>query len=751
MMGSRYLRYAVTLSLFSLVPITPLWSSANPSPASSESRSLEAVRLAEDERIRLDGHLDEPLWQRATPATRFLQQEPREGEAASEETVVYILYDRDNLYIGVILYDSDVDAILAYQRKRDGNIWTDDRFMWIFDTFMDGRTGYFFEINPLGLMGDGLLGGGGFSRFPINKSWDGIWEVQVAMLEDGWSAEIRIPFRTLNFDPGQDTWGINFQRTIPRKNEDMLWSGHRRNQGLFRPVHAGRLTGLRDISQGIGLEAKPYAATGWRNTPGVVDTTDIPADVGLDLTYSITPSLRAAITINTDFAEVEVDDRRVNLTRFPLFYPEQRDFFLEGSGVFSFAPRNGVIPYFSRRIGLVEEEQIPITYGTRLGGQVGRYELGFIQARAGRHGSLHAEDFTVGRVKRFLFEQSSIGALYTRRSSGVTDSVAAQPDRHTAGVDLDLYSSRFRGNKNLQFEAFVVWNSDPEVDTSSSFGDLSARGVRLNYPNDIWRVHISYREIGEDFDPAVGFTRRNGFKRVNPSISYQPRPENIAAIRQLEFGVFFEYLTDFSNTLQTRSIDVDLLGIEFESDDDLKLELKQRFERLDEAFDIHEDIVIPVGDYSTLALEISGRTARRRALAGNIEISRGGFWSGHRWNYEIGITARPYTGISLSTEIEKNDISLPEGDFSTHLFRLVGGWDISPWMSVTGNLQYDDVSEIVGLNARFRWILRPGSDLYIVYTHNWQDFEAEGVEPGILGLTTLSRSAMMKINYTHRF
>ncbi len=751
MMIARYIRYAVTLGLFALVPITPLWSSVHQSLESSQPRSLEAVRLADDERIRLDGRLDESLWQRATPATRFLQQEPREGDAASERTVVHILYDSDNLYIGVILYDSDVDAILAYQRKRDGNIWTDDRFMWIFDTFMDGRTGYFFEINPLGLMGDGLLGGGGFSRFPINKSWDGIWEAQVAMLEDGWSAEIRIPFRTLNFDPGQDTWGINFQRTIPRKNEDMLWNGHLRNQGIFRPVHAGRLTGLRDISQGIGFEAKPYAAAGWRNSPGVVDTTDTPTDVGLDFTYSITPSLRAAVTINTDFAEVEVDERRVNLTRFPLFFPEQRDFFLEGSGVFSFAPRNGVTPYFSRRIGLQEEEQIPITYGARLGGQVGRYELGFIQARTGRQGLLPGEDFTVGRVKRFLYEQSSVGALYTRRSSGVTDSVAAQPDRHTAGVDLDLYSSRFRGNQNLQFEAFVVWNSDPEVSTSSSFGDLSARGVRLNYPNDIWRAHLSYREVGEAFDPAVGFTRRNGFKRINPSISYQPRPENIAAIRQLEFGVFYEYLTDFSNRLQTASINVDLLGIEFESDDNLSLQLTQRFERLEEVYEIHEEIVIPVANYSTRALEFRGRTARRRAVSGNFEISRGGFWSGRRWAYELGITARPATGISLSTEMEKNDISLPEGNFSTHLFRLVGGWDISPWMSVTGNLQYDDVTEIVGLNARFRWILRPGSDLYLVYTHNWQDFEVADVEPGILGLTVRSRSAMMKINYTHRF
>ena len=716
-------------------------------------RSVAAVRIADGERIHLDGRVEEPVWQSAIPATGFRQQEPLEGVAATEETAVYLLYDRDNLYIGVILYDSDIDGILAYQKQRDAGLGTDDRFMWILDTFLDGRTGYFFEINPAGLMGDGLLSSG-FHR--VNKSWDGIWEARTARRRDGWSAEIRIPFRTLNFDPGNDTWGINFQRTVRRKNEEVLWNGHRRNQGLFRPVHAGRLTGLQGMSQGVGLEVTPYSTAGWRNVPETVDPTDFPTDAGFDLSYSVTPSLRAALSINTDFAEVEVDERRVNLTRFPLFFPERRDFFLEGSGVFSFSPRSFVNPFFSRRIGLVAGEQIPITYGARLGGQMGRYEVGFFQVRTGRHEPLPTdsseavapEDLAVARIKRSLFRQSSIGAIYTRRATGTIGNEVAPPDRHTLGTDLDLFTSRFLGNKNLQFEAFLLWNSDPVAGGTSSFGDLSARGVRLNYPNDLWRVHVSYRELGDDWDPAIGFTRRNGFRRLQPTVTFAPRPHSIAAIRQLQFRLQFEYLTDLSYRLETRKTELRLLGIRFESGDSLRLEVTQLFERLDQEFEIHPGDTIPIGDYNTLEWKVRAGTAGRRAVSGNVEFSRGGFWSGDRTQYVLGFTVRPYPGVSLRSEAEKNDVRLPEGDFSTYLLRLIGGWHINPWASVIGNLQYDDVTEVAGLFVRFRWIFTPGSDLFIVYTHNWQSV---GNRIGDFDLSTLSQGATTKINYTHRF
>ena len=310
---------------------------------------LEAVRLEPEERMTLDGVLSEAAWTRATPATDFRQQEPDEGAPATERTEVRVVYDANQLYIGAMLFDSDPSGIIGFQKERDQGLGSDDRFMWILDTFRDGRTAYFFETNPSGLLGDGLLQGGGGN---VNKDWDGIWDLRVTRNKLGWSVEIWIPFRTLNFDPTSDIWGINFQRTVRRKNEEALWRGHLRNQGLFLPIHAGQVVGFDDVSQGLGLDAKPYVAGAWRSNPQA-DFTQTPTDVGVDVEYSMTTNLRAALTVNTDFAEAEVDARRVNLTRFPLFFPERRQFFLEGSSVYRFSERSGVRPFFSRRIGLV--------------------------------------------------------------------------------------------------------------------------------------------------------------------------------------------------------------------------------------------------------------------------------------------------------------------------------------------------------------------------------------------------------------
>jgi len=724
-----------------LFPLERAWAQSD---GPDEKRTVAAFALSEDEEVRLDGRLDEPFWDRVLPADNFLQREPLESAPATERTEVRIAYDRSSLYIGATLYDREPAGVLANQKQRDGDLHSDDRFMLILDTFLDGRTAYYFETNPAGMMGDGLIRVS--ARDGLNMSWDGIWEAQVSRGDYGWSAEIEIPFRTLNFDPRSDTWGINFQRTIRRRNEEALWSGWRLNQSLFRPVFAGRLTGLNGMSQGLGLEVKPYGAASWKK---VTDDetgqlyTETPADVGADLTYSVTPSLRASLTVNTDFAEVEVDQRRVNLTRFPLQFPEQRDFFLEGSSVFAFAPINGVNPYFSRRIGLVEGDPIPIVYGARLSGQSGRNDIGFLHVRTGRKDIYAQEDFTVGRFKRNFFSQSSVGVIYTRRATGDLESAAAPPDRHTAGVDLDLYTSRFLGDKNLQFEAFYVHTTKTEHGDVSTAWDRSARGIRINFPNDLWRVHCSYREFGDNYDPAVGFVRRNGFRRVQPSAYYAPRPESISFVRQFRFGTMFEYLTDLQNQLLTRRVELTLLDIRFESGDDLNFQVNSRYERLDEEFEISDGIVIPVGDYIFNDFEVSFRSASQRAVSTDIEYLRGKFWSGDRTGLELELTVRPASGIRISADWEQNKVSLPEGEFDTKLARLNGDWQLSPWISATGIVQYDNVSKSYGLYSRFRWILQPGSDLYFVYTHNWLS--------EVHGLLTLSRAATTKINYTHRF
>ncbi len=739
--------------------------SADSNGGGDPPRVLEAVPLPEATEIELDGILDEDAWQQAEAIADFTQQEPVEGGRPSEETEIRVLFDEDDLYIGAVFYD-DPEGVLAYQRQRDASLGTDDRFMWILDTFLDGRTGYFFEINPAGLMGDGILtgggggGGGGGFRGGGGKAWDGIWEARTAMRPDGWSAEIRIPFRTLNFNPELGSWGINFQRTIRRRNEEILWRGYRRNEGLFRPVYAGRLTGLRNLSQGLGLEARPSAVANWRNVPGNADPTTFPRDLSLDVNYSLTSSLRASASVNTDFAEVESDQRRVNLTRFPQRFPERRDFFLEGSGVFTFAPRSGPSPFFSRRIGLRSGQQIPIQYGTRLTGQAGKFELGFYQIGTGAHGwfdegdatrvSVPRESFTVARAKRRILEQSAVGFIYTRRSASPDSTGFAPQTGHTAGLDFEFATRNFMGDNRFEMEAFVVWNSNADPTEERSFGDLSARGFRVNFPNDVWSGHLSYREFGDDYVPSMGFVTRNGFRRVEPRVGWAPRPESIDWLRQMDFGIQFRNLTQLgTGIVEERQWQLDVFELDFESGDNVSFEATRTTEYLDYAFDVSDGIDILPGEYTNWEWQMRGRTTGRRRVSVFGSMGWGGFWDGSRTRMNARVTFRPNPGISVSTSFEHNDVSLPRGEFSADVYELEGQWNANQWVGATTQLQYDNESGIVGLFARLRWIVRPGNDVFLVYTHNWRNLGL-----GILDnrdLITLSKGASVKVNYTYRF
>ena len=718
---------------------------------------LIALQLEGEAGIDVDGRLDEEAWERAIPITDFTQQEPVEGGTPSERTVIRVVYDKDALYIGAILYD-EPEGILAFQKRRDGFLSTDDRFMWILDTFQDGRTGYFFETNAAGVMGDALIaragrrGGGG-------RAWDGIWEVHTFIRTDGWSLEIRIPFRTLNFDPASNTWGINFQRTIRRRNEEIMWRGYRRNQSLREPIHAGRLTGLQGMSQGIGLEAVPYAVTNWKNVSEEVDATTYPSDLGIDVNYNLTPGLRAGVSVNTDFAEVEVDQRRLNLTRFPLRFPERRDFFIEGSGVYNFAPNNSVDPYFSRRIGLIEGEQVPISYAARLGGQASKYELGFIHVKTAElesaemdGGTFAGEDFTVARLNRGIFEQSTIGAIYTRRSTSAdpTDPTALAPkDRHTLGADLFYSTTQLFGDKNFTLQAFAAWNSNPDRDVARSTSDLSNRGMRLGYPNDIWSGRISYREVGDAYDPVVGFVTRNGIRRLESMINWQPRPD-IDWIRRFDFSARILNLESITTGItEERQWEFTLFGVDFESQDNIDINLQRQFEYLDNPFEISDAVFVDPGTYTNWELGLRARTASRRVVSGNIEFRRGGFWSGDRTQVGAGLDFRTTAGILLSAAVETNDVDLPQGSFQANLFRVEGEWNITPLPNITGNIQYDGVSEIVGFFTRMRWILTPGNELFFVFTQNWQNL-GDGLFAEDRDFLTLSKGASVKLNYTYR-
>jgi hypothetical protein len=718
-------------------------------PAAAESgqgpsgrRAVIAVGLQAGESIALDGHLEEDAWQRPLPAADFLQQDPTTGAPATERTEVRVLFDTRNLYIGVICYDSQPDRVLGNQLQRDQSLEADDRFMWTVDTYLDGRTAYFFEINPSGAMGDGVLSGGAAAGgdTALNKQWDGIWTARVRRTSEGWTAEVQLPFRTLNFDPNGQSWGINFQRTIRRRNEESLWAGHQRNQGLFRMAHAGLLTGLVDIDQGVGLDVKPYLLGTLTSAPGRGAPASIGgADVGLDLIYNLTPGLRANLSINTDFAETEVDQRRVNLTRFPLFFPEKREFFLEGLGFFDFSrePGNAVVPFFSRRIGL-DSDGAPQTvhFGVKATGQIGRQDIGVLQVRTGPEAAAPGEDFTVARLKRRFLTQSYAGLIYTRRDPRAGGGQSLQ----TAGLDLALATSSFRGDQNLEFSAFWLWNTNP-LGTGQNHG----YGVRLNYPNDFWNARISFRELQDHYDPAVGFTERAGYRRVNPVVRLSPRPERHAYVRRLSFEAHLDVVADMRNDLLTRKWDLTVLEIDFHSGDQLEAHVIPQYERLDRPFRVAEGIVLPVdSSHEFTRYRVAGSSASQRMVSASGWFEIGGFFSGERREIGLASVLRPRAGLLAELEMERNRLVFGDVRLRTSLYRAGLQTQFSPWVSLGNTVQYDSVTGLLGWQMRFRWIPQAGNDVYVVYTHNWRDDPVGAWHP-------LDRRAAAKVIYTHRF
>ena len=714
-------------------------------------RTVTAVRLVGGEAITLDGRLDEPVWSRAIPATDFRQIDPDNGLPATERTEVRVVFTGVALYLGVTCFDSEPDGWIGWQMRRDDRLFSDDAFMWTIDTFLDGRTGYFFEMNPSGLMADSLMGLNG-----DNREWDGIWNARARRSEIGWTLEVEIPFRTLNFNPDNEAWGVNFQRVVSRKNEQSIWSGWARNQGLRRMTNAGLLMGIRDVTQGHGLDIKPYGLVSSLASPGrgrPAMTTD--ASAGLDLFYNPTPLLRTTFTVNTDFAQTEVDQRQVNLTRYSLFFPEQRDFFVDGATFFDFASDSGgsggnmfgpvergneerLIPFFSRRIGLSSDgTPQAIDFGTKVTGQAGAQDVGLLHVRTGEDNGFGGEDFTVARIKRRLLRQSSIGALYTRRDPRPGDVGAT----HMVGLDARLATSTFLRDQNVEGSGWFLYNSQP-----ASSGGNAAFGASLLYPNDLWNARIDATEIQENFDSAVGFVSRRAYRQYSQAAEFGPRPASHRFLRQVTVAGRLDTLTDLNNNLLRRNVIVQPAQVQFHSQDNFRLTFFRRYERLDMPFPITREITLPLGaSYTFHRYRLFGSTANRRRLAVNSSIEVGEFYSGRRAEQTVAVSVRLRPGLFFSAAGQWNRVTLPEGRFTTRLYRVVGETQFSPFIALSNNIQFDSQSKVLGWQSRLRWIMTPGSDLYIVYTHNWRD------EPLFDGFTTLDNRLASKVLYTYRF
>jgi hypothetical protein len=732
-------RFVLLVCVFAAFITSSAYAQQSVESGPAARRSIAATRLAADDRVTLDGRLDERFWALATPATDFIQIDPSNGAPATERTEVRVVFNGSSLYLGVTCYDSEPDKWLGYETRRDQFLGSDDRFMWTIDTFLDARSGYFFEMNPSGLMADSLFGVNG-----DNRAWDGIWNARVRRSGIGWTIEIEIPFRTVNFDPSSDTWGMNFQRTVRRKNEDSIWMGWARNQGLRRMTNAGHVTGITDVTQGHGLDVKPYVLASADSSPqrngGRFDRD---GNAGVDVFYNPTPGLRANLTVNTDFAQTEVDQRQVNLTRFNLFFPEKRDFFLDGAIFFDFGSPGGdlnVNPFFSRRIGLgANGEPQKINFGTKITGQMGGQDVGILHVQTGEdtEDGILGEDFTVARVKRRILQQSYIGAMYTRRD-GRDDGLDAS---HTLGLDFRLATNRFLGSQNVDVTGWLLHVNRPDASRANN-----AFGAVINYPNDRWNASLDVREVQELFNPSVGFVTRRNYRRYQPSLNFGPRPRANRYIRRFVTGANVDIQTDLRNNLLERTVGVTLLETQLHSQDNFAFGVSNTEEHLDEPFNISRGISLPLGsEYNYSRFWVRGQTANRRVLALNLRYEAGDFYSGTRTQRSAGLNVRIRPGYIVYMNAEWNDIALAEGRFSTNLFRIIGETQFTPFVALVNNVQFDTVSRVLGWQSRFRWIMRPGNDVYVVYTHNWQE------DPELDRFSTIDKRAASKLLYTHRF
>jgi len=695
-------------------------------PDGAREKSVRIVRAAAPPVI--DGVLDEEAWQLASQVEDLHEVQPTEYAAASERTVVYLLYDKDAIYIGARLYDSDPSAITARILRQGDEVFGDDWFSVLLDPFHDRRSGYRFLTNPNGLRQEGL-----FQNISEEQwDWEGIWYTASTIDEQGWVTEIAIPFKTLSFNPENDTWGINFRRAIARRDERTGWVSRNRNSD---PSTSGTVVGLVGLEQGVGLDVVPSLSISERRPfDGTATTTD--TDPSLDVFYKLTPSLTSALTINTDFSATEVDDRQVNLTRFGLFFPEKRDFFLQDADIFEFGglEQNGR-PFDSRRIGLSDDgEPIDLRVGGKLTGRVGRFNIGALSVRQDELEALPADNATVARASANLLEESNIGMILTEGNPGQT------VDNSLVGVDFLYRHSRLPGGKLVEVNAWTQ-----ESDTEGETADQSAYGMLVNMPNNTgWRGYFGYDSLDEGFNPGLGFLNRPGVRTLYFGTEYTHRPVDGIA-RAVWGGYEAERIELLSGELQSQAVEYQLIAVENRVGDGLGLQYEAEQEQLDEDFEIHNGIVIPLGHYSFGNTRLSIETADHRKVWGGLEFQTGDFYDGEREQVEAEINWRPSGRFGTGISYELNDIDLPQGSFVTRLVEFRTDVAFSSKLSWVTRIQYDNVSEVMGVNLRLHWIPEAGREGFFVINHNLEDFDLDNRFHSALS------EASVKFSYTFRF
>jgi hypothetical protein len=686
-------------------------------PKLTEARQPNAifsVALA-DGPIRLDGRLDDNAWTKADSIIELRQREPSEGAAASERTVVKVVRDADALFIGVRAYDSNAGAIRATQLRRDADLSADDNVRLLIDSFHDRRSGFVFATNPNGAMWDAQIAG----LDDTDENWNGIWSVATSRDSLGWTAEFRIPCPTLRFRAGAGSgFGFNVRRFIRRKNEEDLWQSWGRTQGFYQLLNEGELTGLGALARAPNIELRPYAlarAIAAEHDVGGTRLSDASMDakVGLDAKFAVSSTLTADLTANTDFAQVEADRQVINLTRFPLFFPEKREFFLESSGIFAFGTQSRAQPFYSRRIGLDRGGRpVPILGGVRLHGKTGAWTLGLLDARTG--GGEDANDAVV-RVKRDLLDRAFIGGVFASRTGpGVAGA------ERTGGIDVDL--PLVVHGYNIEPSFWVMGTRTPGV-----AGTPIAWRYGTDFPNDLFDNFVSLYRIDAGFAPTLGFVRRTGIWETTGHIDYMPRP-HILGIRQLDIIApipTWDIITDRDRSLgraadwQTAEFEWRPLGGTLQSGDEFEVNVQRLLDAPTDSFEVFRDASIAPGRYWWTRGELSYETSAGRPLSLATSVGWGGFYDGRSTEVGLSGTWRAGGHVILGADASRNDIRLPSARFTAV---ETGGrleYAFNTRIDFLGFVQYNNEDRRVDFNLRLHWIPVIGDDVYAVWNSGY--------------------------------
>lgn len=661
--------------------------------------------------VRLDGILDEPDWALADSIWEFRQKEPVENGEPSQRTVVRLLATPAGLVIGWWCYDPNVAGRIRTQLRRDAALRSDDYVSLMIDGLRDQRSAFYFRTNSNGAQWDG-------EHIAIeegNEDWDGIWDVRTSVQDGSWTAEMFIPWATLRYPKDVSVMGMNFRRFLPRTNEELLWRAWRRTEGLRFLEQEGTIAGFSDLPRRAVAELRPYGLTqrslaerafAGDGTSTVTAPATMEYAAGLDVKIPVTNTLTADLTFSPDFAQADVDRQIVNLSRFPLFFPERRPFFTEGSSTFDFGRIQQAQLFYSRRIGLgADGAPVTIPFGARMQGRAGRYQLGFLAAATGDD-----EDARnlVARVRRDVLRRGYVGAMGT---------YSDRPDRPgsvAGGVDFN-FPWTVGHNSNLILLGAAAISTD-------SIGGASGAHYRatLDYPNDHADLLIRYDYVDESYDPALGFVVQRGIHRLAGNTAITPRPRNSAVIRRWEFNALnYNVVWDLDGELDNALFQVRPLGAQFQSGDRLELNFYRLFDAPDADFELVPGAQIDSGTYWWNRAEISYSGSNNRLFVPGAEISTGPFYDGTRLDIAASLLARLQPHWELTFEFERQDVELSTADFIAHTVRVRADYAANPRLTLTGFLQYDDQSERAALNARLRWTRSPGCDLFVVWNSVW--------------------------------